>query len=116
MLKKIFRSIIVAVVTLYLVGNNQIAYTEEIGIQSESTISFDQTYIPPLPDIESPFTPDPDVENPVIPEVDQKIPTHNGAVLLPKTGETNGFSLQVLGLSLILIGFTLKWNKKKHTN
>jgi LPXTG-motif cell wall-anchored protein len=99
MMKKNLRSIILLVVTvLYIVGNNQIAYGDTAGsMVSQSSISFDKTYIPqPV--------------NPVIPNGSQTVPTNHGT--LPRTGTKSGLNWELLGFSLLASSLLIKKNQK----
>lgn len=103
MKKKSKTLILMMAATLYIVGNNQIAFGEmKGGSESESSISFNQTYVPPSDKISVPDG------NVVVPVQDIK------EGVLPKTGELSSFNGQLLGLILISLAFvTLRKNKKE---
>lgn len=102
------------VTTLYCIGNNQIAYASDGGsMSSQSSIIFDQTYIPTDDIIEDVYV----KVDPVIPSGSTSFPVYTGKSTLPKTGETGSQSGQLLGVtllstSLLLIGL----NKTKKEN
>lgn len=90
-------------VTLNIVGNNQIALGEmRGGAESESSISFNQTYVPPS-------------DNSSIPDGNVVVPVQNKKDgMLPQTGEQSGFNGQLLGLILIsLASVIFRKNKKE---
>lgn len=100
-MKKHLRSLILLVVmALYIVGNNQIAHADTAGAMvSQSSISFDKTYIPqPV--------------NPVIPNGSQTVPTIHGTGTLPRTGTKAGLNWELLGLSLLVSSLLIKKNQK----
>jgi LPXTG-motif cell wall-anchored protein len=105
-LKKILKGIVfLSTVTVYIVGNNQIASADTVAnMESQASIHFDQSYFPPEVD-------------PVIPSGSTSFPVYTGKSTLPKTGETGSQSGQLLGItllstSLLLIGL----NKTKKEN
>ncbi|USJ19833.1 LPXTG cell wall anchor domain-containing protein [Lactococcus formosensis] len=105
-MKKILKGIVfLSTVTVYIVGNNQIASADTVAnMESQASIHFDQSYFPPEVD-------------PVIPSGSTSFPVYTGKSTLPKTGETGSQSGQLLGItllstSLLLIGL----NKTKKEN
>lgn len=102
------------IATLYCIGNNQIAYASDRGnMSSQSSIIFDQTYIPTDDIIEDVYV----KEDPLIPSGSISFPVYTGKSTLPKTGEADAQSGQLLGItllstSLLLIGL----NKTKKEN
>lgn len=90
---------------MYIVGNNQIASADTVAnMESQASIHFDQAYFPPEVD-------------PVIPSGSTSFPVYTGKSTLPKTGEADAQSGQLLGItllstSLLLIGL----NKTKKEN
>jgi LPXTG-motif cell wall-anchored protein len=105
-LKKFLKGIVfLSTVTVYIVGNNQIASADTVAnMESQASIHFDQSYFPPEVD-------------PVIPSGSTSFPVYTGKSTLPKTGETGSQSGQLLGItllstSLLLIGL----NKTKKEN
>lgn len=103
MKKKKTTLILMMAVTFYIVGNNQIASGEtKGGAESESSISFNQTYVPPS-------------DNTSVPDGNVVVPVQNKkAGMLPQTGEQSGFNGQLLGLLLISLAFvTFRKNKKE---
>lgn len=110
--QKVF--IVLLVTALYCIGNNQIAYASDGGsMSSQSSIIFDQTYIPTDDIIEDVYV----KVDPLIPSGSTSFPVYTGKSTLPKTGETGSQSGQLLGItllstSLLLIGL----NKTKKEN
>ncbi|WP_285005844.1 LPXTG cell wall anchor domain-containing protein [Lactococcus formosensis] len=105
-MKKFLKGIVfLSTVTVYIVGNNQIASADTVAnMESQASIHFDQSYFPPEVD-------------PVIPSGSTSFPVYTGKSTLPKTGETGSQSGQLLGItllstSLLLIGL----NKTKKEN
>ena len=105
-MKKFLKGIVfLSTVTVYIVGNNQIASADTVAnMESQASIHFDQSYFPPEVD-------------PVIPSGSTSFPVYTGKSTLPKTGETGSQSGQLLGItllstSLLLIGI----NKTKKEN
>lgn len=90
---------------MYIVGNNQIASADTVAnMESQASIHFDQAYFPPEVD-------------PLIPSGSTSFPVYTGKSTLPKTGEADAQSGQLLGItllstSLLLIGL----NKTKKEN
>ncbi|MFK4886785.1 LPXTG cell wall anchor domain-containing protein [Lactococcus petauri] len=82
-------------------------------MSSQSSIIFDQTYIP-TDDINE------DVyvnENPLIPSGSTSFPVYTGKSTLPKTGETGSQSGQLLGITLLSTSLLLSGlNKTKKEN
>lgn len=105
------------VTEIYCIGNNQIAYASDGGnMSSQSSIIFDQTYIPTDDIIDDVYV----NEDPLIPSGSTSFPIYTGKSTLPKTGEAENQSNQFLGIallstSLILIGLK-KDNKTKKEN
>lgn len=110
--QKVF--IVLLIATIYIVGNNQIAYASDGGsMSSQSSIIFDQTYIPTDDIIEDVYV----KVDPLIPSGSTSFPVYTGKSTLPKTGESEAQSGQLLGIallstSLLLIGL----NKTKKEN
>ncbi|WP_285004812.1 LPXTG cell wall anchor domain-containing protein [Lactococcus garvieae] len=105
-MKKFLKGIVfLSTVTVYIVGNNQIASADTVAnMESQASIHFDQSYFPPEVD-------------PLIPSGSTSFPVYTGKSTLPKTGETGSQSGQLLGItllstSLLLIGL----NKTKKEN
>ena len=120
-LKRILKGIVfLSTVAVYIVGNNQIAHASDGGsMSSQSSIIFDQTYIPTDDIIEDVYV----NEDPLIPSGSTSFPVYTGKTTLPKTGETGSQSGQLLGIallstSLILIGLKKddKTNKENNKN
>ncbi|WP_270744654.1 LPXTG cell wall anchor domain-containing protein [Lactococcus petauri] len=105
-MKRILKGIVfLSTVAVYIVGNNQIASADTVAnMESQASIHFDQSYFPPEVD-------------PVIPSGSTSFPVYTGKSTLPKTGEADAQSGQLLGItllstSLLLIGL----NKTKKEN
>ena len=97
-MKKYLKGIVfLSTVTVYIVGNNQIASADTVAnMESQASIHFNQSYFPPEVD-------------PLIPSGSTSFPVYTGKSTLPKTGEAEAQSGQLLGIallstSLILIG------------
>ena len=114
MIKKQKTIVALLITTLYCIGNNQIAHASDGGnMSSESSIIFDQTYIPTDDIIDDVYV----NEDPLIPSGSTSFPVYTGKSAHPKTGETGSQSAQLLGItllstSLLLIGL----NKTKKEN
>lgn len=105
-MKKFLKGIVfLSTVAVYIVGNNQIASADTVAnMESQASIHFDQAYFPPEVD-------------PLIPSGSTSFPVYTGKSTLPKTGEADAQSGQLLGItllstSLLLIGL----NKTKKEN
>ena len=115
-LKRILKGI-VFLSTVAVVGNNQIVCASDGGsMSSQSSIIFDQTYIPTDDIIEDVYV----NEDPLIPSGSTSFPVYTGKTKLPKTGEADAQSGQLLGrallsTSLLLIGLK-KDDKTKKEN
>lgn len=106
------------ITALYCIGNNQIAHASDGGnMSSQSSIIFDQTYIPTDYIIEDVYV----NEDPLIPSGSTSFPVYTGKTTLPKTGEEEAQSGQLLGIallstSLILIGLKKDDKTDKENN
>ncbi|MFK4894761.1 LPXTG cell wall anchor domain-containing protein [Lactococcus petauri] len=102
--------IVILIMTLYCIGNNQIAYASDGGsMSSQSSITFDKTYIPTEDFVE--------YEEPLIPNGGAAFPVYTGKSTLPKTGETGSQSGQLLGITLLSTSLLLSGlNKTKKEN
>lgn len=107
-MKKVFKwCTLLGAITLYIVGNNQIAYASDKGdsMVSNSSIYFDQAYTPPDP-------------HAVIPDGNTTLPLDTTEITsqdLPRAGEEGVFKSQTLGLAFLLgsLGLLFKLNKQK---
>lgn len=96
MMKKIPRILILLIVSvLYSVGNNQIARAETTGsMVSQSSITFDKTYIP-------------QPSNPIIPDGREIVLTNHGTNL-PRTGSKTSFNCELGGFFLLITSLIVK--------
>lgn len=88
-----------------IVGNNQIASADTVAnMESQASINFDQSYFPPEVD-------------PLIPSGSTSFPVYTGKSTLPKTGETESQSGELLGITLLSTSlFLIGLNKIKKEN
>ena len=106
-MKNYFKWVLLAsLLSQYPIGNNQIVKANTVAdMRSEATISFDKTYIPPE-NIDGKNTS-------VIPNGTLAIASNDSNKILPKTGETLNFNLQLLGLSFLALSFLILIMRKK---
>lgn len=98
--------IVILIMALYCIGNNQIAYASDgESMSSQSSITFDKTYIPTEDFIE--------YEEPFIPNGSTAFPVYTGKSKLPKTGEVEAQRGQLLGITLLSTSLFLIGLKKR---
>lgn len=93
----IIRLSLFLVVTLYSVGNNQIAHVSANDTISQSSITFNKTYVP-------------NPDHSIVPDGKSTLPLNRDQVLLPKTGD-NKTDIWVWGVGLIVFSLVISVKK-----
>ncbi|SPC38528.1 LPXTG cell wall anchor domain-containing protein [Latilactobacillus fuchuensis] len=90
--------VILVLMLLYVVNTNQMSHAETVGsVISQSTISFNQTYIPPI-----------DNQTTVIPDGNVVVPPSQSSTKLPQTGQKSEGYLVWIGVVLIFSSIKLR--------